>query len=169
MTKEVIPTHDNIENYEGLYSVTPEGSVYSVKSKRYLMTGVNNLGYELVNLYANGRSKTHRVHRLVAKAYIPNPEGLPEVNHKDGDKLNNDVTNLEWCDRSHNQQHAFNMRVSRTGFKNLVRWNPRLNSFQAFTRVNGEEIYLGKYSTRKDAETAQYGAQKVVLKTVGNA
>ena len=59
-------------------------------------------GYLKVNLCYNGKDKIIRVHRLVTEAFIPNPDNLPEVNHKDEDKTNNRVENLEWCDRSYN-------------------------------------------------------------------
>lgn len=62
--------------------------------------------YAMVQL-SNGKKKNCRVHRLVAKAFIPNPDNLPEINHKDGNKLNNNVSNLEWSTRSHNVKHSF--------------------------------------------------------------
>lgn len=70
---------------------------------------VNNSGYRQVRCYLKGRSKTcdPLVHRLVAHKFIPNSDNLGLINHKDGDKLNNSVDNLEWCDHSHNLRHAY--------------------------------------------------------------
>jgi hypothetical protein len=65
-------------------------------------------GYYYVSVLVNGRYRPQRVHRLVAFAFIPNPNQYGDVNHKDGNKLNNCVSNLEWCTRSQNIQHAFN-------------------------------------------------------------
>lgn len=72
-----------------------------------MKTGINNSGYELAYLCKNSKRKALTVHRLVAKAFIPNPSDLPEVNHKDGDKLNNRVSNLEWSSISDNRKHAY--------------------------------------------------------------
>lgn len=63
-------------------------------------------GYLTVNLYSNGYMKTCLVHRLVADAFLPNPYGLPEVNHKDEDRSNPDLSNLEWCDSSYNKRYS---------------------------------------------------------------
>lgn len=62
--------------------------------------------YLQANLFVNGKNKLSRIHRLVAQAFIPNPDSKPMVNHKDGDKSNNNVSNLEWCTRQENEEHA---------------------------------------------------------------
>ena len=92
----------DIKGYEGLYAITPEGEVWSYKSKMFLKPGVNNIGYLYVNLCKNGKRKSYVIHRLVAMAYLPNPENLPEINHKDENKTNNCLQNLEWCNRKYN-------------------------------------------------------------------
>ena len=103
----------DIKNYEGLYAVTPEGEVYSYKSKKFLKPGVNHKGYLFVNLCKNGKVKCCRVHRLIAMAYLPNPENLPQVNHKDENKTNNCLQNLEWCDNKYNHNYGtINERIS---------------------------------------------------------
>ena len=92
----------DIKNYEGLYAVTSCGKVWSYKRKKFLKPMDNSYGYLRVNLYKDGKMKSCFVHRLVADAYIPNPENLPQVNHKDENKSNNCLQNLEWCDNSYN-------------------------------------------------------------------
>lgn len=87
--------------YEG-YEVLSNGTVWSNKTYRFLRPAINNTGYETVALMVDGAPKTMLVHRLVAKTYLPNPNRLPVVNHKDENKLNNDVSNLEWCTQKHN-------------------------------------------------------------------
>jgi hypothetical protein len=72
----------------------------------FVATGVGHRGYVLIPLRAEGRARTCRLHRLVAAAFISNPNGLPHVNHIDCDKLNNSVTNLEWMSRMDNYWHA---------------------------------------------------------------
>jgi len=93
-----------VEGYEGLYSVTMCGKVYSHRSKRFLKGRDDHRGYHTVDLKPN-----KKIHRLVAQAYIPNPKGLPVVNHIDGNKLNNHKNNLEWCSQKHNVQHYINL------------------------------------------------------------
>ena len=94
-----------IKGYEGLYEVSDQGRVRSIKfgKERILKPGRNTCCYLQVNLCKNGEKKKNLlVHRLVAQTFIPNPDNLPEVNHKDEDKDNNSVQNLEWCDRKYN-------------------------------------------------------------------
>lgn len=88
--------------------VMEDGSIIGAKGKK-LKTYINNCGYEEIKLYSRELKKNvgHRVHRLVAKAFLPNPDNLPVVNHKDGNKLNNHVSNLEWASQSSNIKHTF--------------------------------------------------------------
>ena len=95
-----------IDGVETTYFVTKNGEVYNQKTDRFLKGCVFNNGYRFVNLIANGKKKNHLVHRLVAVAFLPNPNNLPVVNHKDGNKLNNKLENLEWCTFQQNSQHA---------------------------------------------------------------
>lgn len=85
-----------IQGYETIYAITAKGGVVNILTGKLLKPVVVN-GYARVSLYKNGKAKIHRVHRLVAMAYIPNPDNLPEVDHIDEDKLNNHVSNLRWC------------------------------------------------------------------------
>lgn len=98
-----------VKGYEGIYDVTDTGEVFSRLSNKVLKAGKTKKGYLIVNL----RQKTFNLHRLVAQAFIPNPDNLPQVNHIDGDKTNNNVTNLEWCDNSFNQLHALKIGLKK--------------------------------------------------------
>ena len=110
-----------IDGYENMYQVSNLGRVRSVDRYVYcevspnklqhiygkvLKQGTNHKGYQIVYLSKDGKQKTITVHRLVALTFIENPLNLPQVNHIDGDKTNNNVSNLEWCDNSYNQIHA---------------------------------------------------------------
>ena len=95
-----------LANYKG-YSICSDGVVYSHKTHKIMKLSKNHKGYLQVCLTLDGKKVTKRVHRLVAESFIPNPKGLPQVNHIDGDKTNNDISNLEWCDNSQNQKHAY--------------------------------------------------------------
>lgn len=92
-------------NNNKYYYITSDGKVYSDfggKLKR-LKTQINNDGYEKIKL----NKKIYSVHRLVGEYYIENPNNYPQINHKDGNKINNDISNLEWCTNAHNQLHAW--------------------------------------------------------------
>lgn len=93
-----------VKGYEGLYEVSNLGRVRSLKyGKGRVLCGSNNgAGYLQVVLSKNSKRKDCAVHRLVAEAFIPNPDGLPQINHIDEDKTNNCVWNLEWCDVKYN-------------------------------------------------------------------
>lgn len=108
-----------IPGYEGLYTITRDGEVYSDPRPKGVRLGGsrrlaefkrtvsrNAKGYGVLQLWRGGKYDNWLVHRLVALAFIPNPDGLPEVNHRDGDKTNNAVENLEWASRKENVDHA---------------------------------------------------------------
>lgn len=101
MKKEV---WKSIPGYEGRYYVSNLGRVKG--PLKILKPTISNWGYERVRITNNaGKRTTPRVHRLVAQVFIPNPENKPEVNHIDGNKLNNNVSNLEWVTASENKLH----------------------------------------------------------------
>lgn len=101
----------DVEGYEGCYQVSNFGNI---KSLNYMQTGKEKIlkgfkitnGYLAVNLSKDGKSKTHTIHRLVAKTFIENPDNLTQVNHKDEDKTNNRVDNLEWCCAKYNMNYG---------------------------------------------------------------
>lgn len=96
-----IHTGRQIDGYEN-YLVLKDGRIWSRKTKRFLKTWDNGCGYDLITLSKKNTKQKFRVHRLVAEAYIPNPEELETVDHIDGNKHNNDVSNLQWLTRGDN-------------------------------------------------------------------
>lgn len=100
----------DIEGYEGLYKVDGRGQVWSCKTGRTL-TPKKRGKYLSVSLRKEGSRKNFSIHRLVAKAFIPNDGNLPEVNHKDEDKHNNRADNLEWCSKSYNQSYSKSVKT----------------------------------------------------------
>jgi hypothetical protein len=110
-----------IAECNGEYSISDDGRVKSHKygKERILKSGLRGLPrnqYSIVWICVNRKNKPHTIHRLVAMAFIDNPNNKPQVNHKDGNKLNNHIDNLEWCTASENHQHAWD-----TGLKETTR------------------------------------------------
>lgn len=109
-----------IEGYEGLYEISNYGNVRSLNYKHtgvisLLKPGLTKQGYLRTDLYKNNKSKHCLIHRLVAKAFIPNPNNFPQINHKDENPLNNHVDNLEWCTAKYNCNYgSHNEKVSKT-------------------------------------------------------
>lgn len=108
------PKWKDIVGYENEYQINQFGEIRTLKDssklKKYdvLKPQISKRnGYVYQMLYKNGKEKLLRVHRLVAMVFLPNPNNLPQVNHKDGNKQNNSVDNLEWCEQSDNMKHAY--------------------------------------------------------------
>ncbi len=112
----------SVETWDGIYEAGSNGFIktlanvsYGGHGKRQKMIIKERVrafssfvdGYCLIRLCKRPRQEVHLVHRLIAKAFLPNPENKPEVNHKDGNKKNNDVSNLEWCTEKENTDDAF--------------------------------------------------------------
>ena len=120
-------------------SSNQHGNCLATIRKRLLSPGKTNHGYLSVVLYQGGKKKTCSLHRLVAKAFIPNPDNLPQINHINGIKTDNRVENLEWCDNSHNQRHAFDNGLKKPSYGNQKLTQGQINEIR--------ELYLlGKHS-----------------------
>lgn len=101
-----------IPAFGGRYEASINGEIRHIENKNIRKARVNRCGYLQMNFSRNdgsGRTVTVKVHHLIALTFLENPNDLPEVNHKDGNKQNNAVSNLEYCTRSKNQKHAFEM------------------------------------------------------------
>jgi NUMOD4 motif-containing protein/HNH endonuclease len=125
-------TWKNIDGYEGIYQVSTLGRMKSLKREtKHSIKGIQHeperimklnkrSGYYIVGLYKDGKGKCCLVHRLVATAFIPNPDNKPCINHKNSKRDDSRVENLEWCTYSENTLHAFAVgaKVSASGFEN---------------------------------------------------
>ena len=114
---------EEIKGYEGKYRVSNLGNVKSlwmwtgdkyIRRDKLLRGVLNKNGYLYVSLSKNGQVKRFKVNRLVAEAFIDNPYNLPITNHKDGNKTNNCVNNLEWCTYSENLSHAYKIGLRKS-------------------------------------------------------
>ena len=95
----------DIEGYEGLYMISSWGRVKRIRDNSFLNPEITKKGYLRVSLYKNKTRKHFKIHRLVAFAFIDNADNKPQINHKDGNKINNSFTNLEWCTDEENKEH----------------------------------------------------------------
>ena len=165
----------DIKGYEGLYKISNYGRIKSLE--RIIPTKINNNdfklkrekilspsksknGYLRICLFKNGNKKTYSIHRLVAQAFIPNPNNLPEVNHKDESKENNRVDNLEWCNNIYNQNYGTRKeRISKNKSKKVNQYDLNgifIKTWNSLTQVEKElglwqqnitKCCQGKYKT----------------------
>lgn len=130
----------SIQGYGGLYKVTKDGKVYSERLKRYLKQQKYKHGYLYVGLYTDKR-KYKTIHRLVAETFIPNSKKLSQVNHKDGNKENNHISNLEWCTQSGNMQHSWEIGTSKMSQRMLESLDKkREKALQVLRKLTSKDV-----------------------------
>ena len=152
----------DIAGYEGYYQVSNLGRVKSVsrkvsnghgmvaKEERILQPNTLAKGYYQVTLYNGETRKCFQVHRLVASAFIPNVDGYPQVNHRNGDKQDNRADNLEWCDNSMNQLHAWKTGLQKPHFcgggvprKKVALLDEQGEIERVFDSIRAASLFLG--------------------------
>ena len=144
-----------IEGTRGMIEVSDTGSVRSLlRGVPYILKSQkDNKGYHRVSVTIERNKMTFKVHREVAKAFIPNPDNLPQVNHIDGNKDNNSVSNLEWCTNQQNAHHAIKNGLWKSVFegakratdaqkKAVVGYNEEENTTKEFESVGEAERFL---------------------------
>ena len=138
----------DIVGYEGLYAITPEGEVWSYKRKKFLTPYISGNGYFKVRLLKDNGEKQYYVHRLVAEAFLPNPENLPQVDHIDNDKTHNYVNNLQWTTHRDNCRKSKNKPILQYSLDGeLIREWPCANDIGRVARVNIIYCLKGKTKT----------------------
>ena len=141
----------DIKGYEGKYKVSNLGRVKSLNyhrscKERILKNLINTRGYLTTVLYKNGIGNNVQIHRLVATAFIENPENLPEVNHIDENKTNNFVSNLEFCDRKYNNNYG--TRNERSMFTRIV--NNRKNAPKKIDQYSLDGKFIKTWNSGTD-------------------
>lgn len=148
-----------IEGYEGIYQIDESGTIYR-KDGFILNVGTCN-GYKRVWLNDGNSRKKHLLHVLVSKAFIDNPYSYPCVNHKDGNKLNNEISNLEWCTYRQNTAHWHNEIKQSNNLPVGVEQLPSGN-FRTRIRINGKYINLGIHPNKWRAGTIYLQKEKAL-------
>ena len=143
----------DVAGYDGFYKVSNHGAVQSCKCLRKLR--IQNSGYKIVDLKNGGIKHTRTVHRLVAQTFIPNPENLPEIDHIDGNKLNNQVSNLRWVSKSDNHLNPNTPKpFGVTGHRNVY-YHIKNGLYQVSIKRNGRHVYQRAFKTLLEAIKAR--------------
>ncbi len=145
----MVETYKKIEGFEN-YSVSDHGHVRNDKLGRILKGNDNGHGYLRVGLKRNKTSHNKLVHKLIAEAFLLNPENKKCVDHIDNDKQNNNLINLRFATHSQNNQNRPITKNSTSGTKG-VHWNKRALKWSAQININGKKIHLGYFINKDDA------------------
>lgn len=150
------------------YSINENGQLWSNKTNKFMVPSFRKRGYLQYNITFNGKTHTYLAHRLVALRYIPNPDGLPEVNHKDGNKSNNHISNLEWVTKLQNIGHAFENDLVPAPWEGKAgKAHPRS---KGVVQLNGN-VVIAEYGSAREAAKLSgicYGTISNVLIGRGN-
>lgn len=149
---EILEEWKHISGYEGLYRVSNFGNVMSLYRDKLLRPRRHSGGYMRVHLSKNGESKDFYIHRLVALEFIHNPENKPEVNHKDGNKDNNHVSNLEWSTHSENQKHSFDNGLNKSPKAMLGKFGKNHNNSKSVSKYCLDGNFIEEYGSMLEAE-----------------
>jgi hypothetical protein len=168
----------DVNGFEGLYQVSNKGRVKSLdriiknngsysgvitRKEIILKQTTNRLGYKVITLNKDGVRFFKIVHRLVAESFIINKHNYKEVNHKDLDKANNTIENLEWCSRSQNINHYYNSKNTTSKFKGVSYQKDR-DKWIAYIDFNKIRISLGRFDTEEQA----YKKRELYIKELKN-
>ena len=162
----------DIPHYKGRYLISNQGRVFSLLTKKYLSVQQNANGYLFIILSnAKGKRKTESIHRLVALAFIENPNHYPEVNHKNEIKADNRVENLEWCDHKYNSNYGsrseriskkltnyeqFSKEVQQLKDGQVLATYPSIKEAERITGINNSNIVRVCQGKRKTAGGYQW-------------
>lgn len=131
----------DVKGYEGYYQVSDNGNVKSLRNGKILVPAITIHGYKRITLCKNGKKENKVIHRLVAEVFLDNPKNYPCVNHKDENKLNNFVENLEWCDKKYNTNYGGCIkRRSEKHNKKVTKYDLNMNKIETYDSIKQASI-----------------------------
>ena len=142
-----------IEEYEN-YEISNMGNVRNTKTNRILKPRKNSDGYYIVNLYKDRNRKSFYIHRLIAYAFIPNPQHLTDIDHIDRTKTNNSITNLRWVSHSNNCRNRPKKQNASSKFMGVC-FDKANGKYVARININNKLIHIGYYEKEEDAAKAR--------------
>lgn len=159
----------DIVDYEGIYQVSNYSRIRN-NNGDIRKTKKNNRDYTMISLYKDGKEKTKLVHRLVAQAFIPNPNNLLQVNHIDEDKNNNNATNLEWCSNLYNRRYGtgYQRSVENHDYKKIgLKNSKRVKQYDLNSNFIKE--HLGVMIASRETGINESGIRRVCYKKAKSA
>jgi len=162
--EELFVKIDHYDNYE----ISNLGNVRNIKTGRILKPIINGRGYYKVSLCKSGKQKNFTIHRLVAGAFIINPENKQNIDHCDNNRLNNDICNLRWVTAKENNQNRSISKRNTSGIKG-VHFHKPSNKWQARIYIDGIRISLGCFETLEEASQARVKRANEVFGIYTNA
>lgn len=158
----------DIPDTNGLYQVSSIGRIRSYNHKegrqpnpKIMKTSCDTKGYPLYKICQNGKGMTKKIHRLVAKVFIDDTKPHLMVNHKDGNKKNNKVDNLEWVSSRENKTHGMRMKQKSSTYPG-VSFDKSRSKWNASLFFNSKHMYVGRFNAELDAYIAVVNKSKVL-------
>ena len=161
---EVFRSVDGYENH----TVSSFGRVKNTKTGRILKGFDDGRGYVIVQLFKDGNRRNHKIHRLVANAFLDNPNDKLCVDHKDNNKTNNNISNLRFATAKENNQNSKLSIKNTSGCKGIY-FNKRIKKWHARIMIDGIQIHLGYYDNLEDAKIARVNRANEVFGVFVNA
>jgi len=142
----------SIEDYDN-YEISNLGNVKNKTTNKLLTPYLHNAGYYKIDLCKNGKKKKYYIHRLIAKAFIPNPYNLAEIDHIDRNKSNNSINNLRWITHTNNAYNINKKKNSNSKYRNVY-YEKRRNHWICQMKINGKQTYIGSFDTEEEGAIA---------------
>jgi hypothetical protein len=143
-----------VQGFEN-YLIYEDGRIFSKKSNKFRKSVKNSYGYHYISLYKDGKEKKHRIHRLIAIHYLPNPENLPEIDHINRVSTDNRVQNLRWCSRLENAQNKGKRNNNTTGHNGV-----------SYNKIKRKWAYQKRYHRKKIQKCFKTKAEALCYKYI---